>query len=58
MDNQDVRKHLLLKRMEAKAEIEKYRFLEEFTKGSYQKRVDELLDLIKTIDKALKELEK
>ena len=58
MEKQELKKLLLHKRMEAKAEIEQLKFLSEYTNGNYENRINEKLDLIIEIDKALKELEK
>jgi hypothetical protein len=59
MEKQEVKKLLIAKRMEFKAEIEQYRFLLEYTNDKdYESRIDKLLDLINEIDKALEELEK
>lgn len=59
MEKQEIKKLLIAKRMEFKAEIEQYRFLLEYTNDSdYAGRIDKLLDLINEIDRALEELEK
>ena len=58
MEKQELKRMLIHKRMEAKAEIEQLSFLSKYTKGNYESRINEKLDLILEIDKALKELEK
>lgn len=57
MEKKELKQLLITKRMQAKAEIEKYNYLSQHSKVSYQNKIDELLDLITTIDKALKELD-
>ena len=58
MEKQELKKLLLHKRMEAKAEIERFKFLSQYTKCNYENRINEKLDLMLEIDKVLKELEK
>ncbi|WP_163320076.1 hypothetical protein [Dysgonomonas sp. 520] len=53
MEKQEFKKELLQKRMEYKSKIEMLKYL-----PNYEKEIDRLLDLINTIDKILKELEK
>jgi len=58
MDKRETLSRLIEMRMKAKAEIEKFRFLSTYTKVSYDNRINELLDLINSIDKAIEELRK
>lgn len=58
MEKQEIRKQLIHKRMETKAEIEKYRMLSKYTNRNYEKEINEKLDLIGTIDKIIAELDK
>jgi hypothetical protein len=58
MEKQELKKLLLHKRMEAKAEIEQFRFLKQYTNENFENRINEKLDLINEIDRVLNELEK
>jgi hypothetical protein len=56
MEEKEIKMLLLQRRMEAKLEIEKFRYLSQNSKLNFDNKINELLDLIATIDKALEKL--
>ncbi|MDR1716355.1 MAG: hypothetical protein LBS20_10960 [Prevotella sp.] len=57
-EKKEQRKILIEARMNAKAQIEAYRYLEEATGDNYEKEINALLDRISLIDKMEEELKK
>lgn len=58
MNKKEEIRNLLVRRMELKSKIEKLRFLQEATGRSFRHTIDQYLDMMKTIDRVIEELEK
>jgi hypothetical protein len=56
MEEKEIKMLLIQRRMEAKLKIEKLRYLSGNSELNLDNEIDELLDLIATIDKALEKL--
>ena len=58
MNKKEEIRNLLVRRMELKSKIEKLRFLQEATGRSFNHTIDQYLEMMKTIDRVIEELEK